>query len=72
MGGLLGGQIVRAVVPSPGGPSLGVLAGQGCEVADLVRCLAGAQANVSGWPIFNGKYMEYPRFRKECWAYRQT
>jgi hypothetical protein len=42
------------------------------DVADLVRCLAGAQANNSGWPMFNGKYVEYPRFRKEWWAYRQT
>ncbi len=34
--------------------------------------LMGAQANDSGWPTFNGKYVEYPRFRKEWWAYRQT
>ncbi len=26
----------------------------------------------SGWPTFSGKYVEYPRFRKEWWAYRQT
>ncbi len=32
----------------------------------------GAQANDSGWPTFSGRYMEYPRFRKEWWAYRQT
>jgi hypothetical protein len=32
----------------------------------------GAQANDSGWPTFSGKYAEYPRFRKEWWAYRQT
>jgi hypothetical protein len=31
-----------------------------------------AQANDSGWPTFSGKYVEYPRFRKEWWAYRQT
>jgi hypothetical protein len=30
------------------------------------------QANDSGWPTFSGKYVEYPRFRKEWWAYRQT
>jgi hypothetical protein len=34
--------------------------------------LMGAQANDSGWPMFSGKYVEYPRFRKEWWAYRQT
>jgi hypothetical protein len=32
----------------------------------------GAQANDSGWPTFSGKYVEYPPFRKEWWAYRQT
>jgi hypothetical protein len=32
----------------------------------------GAQANDSGCPTFSGKYVEYPRFRKEWWAYRQT
>jgi hypothetical protein len=32
----------------------------------------GAQANDSGWPTFSGRYVEYPRFRKEWWAYRQT
>ncbi len=31
-----------------------------------------AQVNDSGWPTFSGKYVEYPRFRKEWWAYRQT
>jgi hypothetical protein len=30
-----------------------------------------AQANDSGWPTFSGKYVEYPRFCKEWWAYRQ-
>ncbi len=32
----------------------------------------GAQAYDNGWPVFNGKYVEYPRFRKEWLAYRQT
>jgi hypothetical protein len=38
--------------------------GQGSEIADLIRCLSGAQANDSGWPIFKGKYVEYPKFRR--------
>ncbi len=37
-----------------------------------MRGLVGAQANDSGWPTFSGKYVEYPRFRKEWWAYRHT
>jgi hypothetical protein len=32
----------------------------------------GAQANDSRWPTFSGNYTEYPRFRKEWWAYRCT
>jgi hypothetical protein len=46
--------------------------GMGGDVATLVRGLVGAQANVGGWPTFSGKYVEYPSFRKEWWAYRQT
>jgi hypothetical protein len=58
--------------PPQAGPTERQPHGAGGKVADLVRCLAGAQANDSGWPTFNGKYVEYPRFRKEWWAYRQT
>jgi hypothetical protein len=58
--------------PFPTRPVMGPLHRMGSEVTDLIRCLAGAQANDSGWPVFNGKYVEYPRFRKEWWAYRQT
>jgi hypothetical protein len=50
-----------------------LMAGEpGNKVADLIRCLSGAQANDSGWPLFTGKYVEYPQFRKEWWAYRGT
>jgi hypothetical protein len=48
------------------------IGGAGDELAALMQGLMGAQANNSGWPTFSGKYVEYPRFRKECWAYRQT
>jgi hypothetical protein len=37
-----------------------------------MRGMMNAQANDNGWPTFNGKFVEYPRFRKEWWAYRQT
>jgi hypothetical protein len=46
--------------------------GRGGDMATLMRRLLGAQANNGGWPTFSGKYVEYPRFRKEWWAYRQT
>jgi hypothetical protein len=39
---------------------------QGGDMADLIRCLSGAQANNNGWAMFKG--VEYPRFRKEWWA----
>jgi hypothetical protein len=48
------------------------MGGAGSELTALMQGLMGAQANDSGWPTFSGKYMEYPRFRKEWWAYRQT
>ncbi len=50
---------------SPARPVMGPLQGTGGKVADLVQCLSGTEANDSGWPIFTGKYVEYPRFRKE-------
>jgi hypothetical protein len=46
--------------------------GAGGELSVLMRGMMNAQANDSGWPTFSGKYVEYPRFRKEWWAYRQT
>jgi hypothetical protein len=58
--GPAGGQNVRATGPPPDRPQMGPLTGPGGEVADLVRCLAGAQANDSGWPVFDGRYIEYP------------
>jgi hypothetical protein len=30
------------------------------------------QANDSGWPVFDGRYASYPRFKKEWGAYRET
>jgi hypothetical protein len=42
------------------------------ELAVLLRCLGGAQANNNGWPTFKEKYVEYPKFKKEWWAYRRT
>jgi hypothetical protein len=39
-------------------------------MANLIHCLSGAQANDNGWSVFKGKYVKYPRFRKERWAYR--
>jgi hypothetical protein len=46
--------------------------GEDGELLALMRGMMNAQANDSGWPTFSGKYVEYPRFRKEWWAYRQT
>jgi hypothetical protein len=66
------GSLSAQPVIQPARPAIGPLQGVGGKVADLVRCLAGAQANNSRWPTFNGKYVEYPRFRKEWRTYRQT
>jgi hypothetical protein len=77
-----------SILPPPQRPVMGNLAappwppqaepprttsfGMGGELANLMRGLMGAQANDNGWPTFSGKYVEYPCFRKEWWAYRQT
>jgi hypothetical protein len=46
-----------------------MIAERGNEMVDLIQCLSGTQANNSGWPVFSGRYVEYPCFRKEWWAY---
>jgi hypothetical protein len=47
--------------------------GAGGELSTLMRGMMNAQANDTGCcPTFSGKYVEYARFRKEWWAYRQT
>jgi hypothetical protein len=42
------------------------------ELSTMMSSMMNAQANDNGWPTFSGKFVEYPRFRKEWWAYRQT
>jgi hypothetical protein len=37
-----------------------------------MRGLGHMRANDSGWPVFDGRYASYPRFRKEWRAYRET
>ncbi len=48
------------------------MSGADGELTALMWSMMNAQANDSGWPTFSGKYVEYPRFRREWWAYRQT
>jgi hypothetical protein len=42
--------------------------GAGGELSALMRGMMKAQGNDSVWPTFSGKYVEYPRFRKEWWC----
>jgi hypothetical protein len=42
------------------------------DLLDFMRGFGHMQANDSGWPVFNGWYACYPRFRKEWRAYRET
>jgi hypothetical protein len=51
-----------------GGPH-GVSSG---DLLDFMRSFGHMQANDSGWPIFDGRYASYPRFKKEWRAYRET
>ncbi len=48
------------------------MGGAGNELTALMQGLMGAQAKDSGWPAFSRRYVGYPRFCKEWWAYRQT
>jgi hypothetical protein len=66
------GNMASPARPPQDMPLRPTLGGTGDELANLMRGLMGAQANDGGWPTFSGKYAEYPRFRKEWWAYRRT
>jgi hypothetical protein len=39
---------------------------------DFMRGFGHMQANDSWWPVFEGRYASYPRFKKEWRAYRET
>jgi hypothetical protein len=41
------------------------------DLATLLRGWGQLKANDSGWPVFNSKYVNYPRFKKEWVAYVQ-
>ncbi len=42
------------------------------DLLDFMRGFGHMQANDSGWPVFDGRYAGYPRFKKEWRAYRET
>ncbi len=42
------------------------------DLATLLQSWGQLKANNSGWPVFDGKYVNYPRFKKEWVAYRKT
>jgi hypothetical protein len=39
---------------------------------EFMRSFGQMRANDYGWPTFNGRYVSYPRFKKEWTAYRMT
>ncbi len=41
-------------------------------LVEFMRSFGQMRANDSGWPTFDGRYVNYPRFKKEWGAYRQT
>jgi hypothetical protein len=42
------------------------------DLMDFMRGFGHMRANDSGWPVFDGRYASYPRFKKEWRAYRET
>jgi hypothetical protein len=41
-------------------------------LVEFMRSFGQMRANDSGWPTFDGRYVSYPRFKKEWEVYRQT
>ncbi len=63
--------------PQSGAPKRGRGPGEGSppaafDLAALLRGWGQLRANDSGWPVFDGRYASYPRFKKEWVAYRET
>ncbi len=42
------------------------------DLLDFMCGFGHMQANDSGWPVFDGRFASYPRFKKEWRAYRET
>ncbi len=41
-------------------------------LVEIMRSFGHMRANDSGWPTFDGRFVSYPRFKREWGAYRQT
>jgi hypothetical protein len=41
-------------------------------LVEFMRSFGQMRANDSGWPTFDGRFVSYPRFKREWGAYRQT
>jgi hypothetical protein len=41
-------------------------------LVEFMRSFGQMRANDSGWPTFDGRFVSYPRFKREWAAYRQT
>jgi hypothetical protein len=64
-GRTLAGQGTQQAAPLVDRRQVVAVAEPGDELADLILCLSGTQANGSGWHVFAGKFVEYPQFREE-------
>jgi hypothetical protein len=56
----------------PEGETLGITDAAPRYLVEFMRSFGQMQANDSGWPAFDERYVSYPRFKKEWRAYRQT
>ncbi len=41
-------------------------------LVEFMRSFGQMRANDSGWPTLDGRFVSYPRFKREWGAYRQT
>jgi hypothetical protein len=56
----------------PGGRATGAKGASPRYLVEFMRSFGQMRANDSGWPTFDGRYVSYPRFKREWGAYRQT
>jgi ElaB/YqjD/DUF883 family membrane-anchored ribosome-binding protein len=65
-----------AAGPATGGEPMEGATGTGGTgpryLVEFMRSFGQMRANDSGWPTFDGRFVSYPRFKREWGAYRQT
>jgi hypothetical protein len=71
-GGQEGAAAEPAIGEEPAEEATGAGGAASKYLVEFMRSFGQMRANDSGWPTFDGRFVSYPRFKREWGAYRQT